>query len=73
MRRLPLLAPIPVLVLAAAQPHVFAVSGGRAITVQVEVWHRLRYKRDDVARDVKGPTGVRPLDLLLATSSVDVR
>ncbi|MHC4161052.1 MAG: multiheme c-type cytochrome [Planctomycetota bacterium] len=56
-----------------ALSHVFAVSGGRAVTVQVEVWHRLRYKRDDVARDVKGPTGVRPLDLLLATSSVDVR
>jgi len=55
-----------------ALPYVFAVSGGRAVTVQVEVWHRLRYKRDDVARDVRGP-GVRPLDLLLATSSVDVR
>jgi len=53
-------------------PHAFAVGGGRAVAVQVEVWHRLRYKRDDVARDVKGP-GIRPLDLLLATSSVDVR
>lgn len=53
-------------------PHRFAVDGGRAVTVEVEVWHRLRYKRDDVARDVKGPGG-RPLDLLVATSSVAVR
>ncbi|MHC5049945.1 MAG: multiheme c-type cytochrome, partial [Planctomycetota bacterium] len=57
---------------AATVRHVFAVGGGKAVTVEVEVWHRLRYKRDDVARDVKGP-GVRPLDLLVATSSVDVR
>jgi hypothetical protein len=57
---------------AVTVPHVFAVGGGRAASVQVEVWHRLRYKRGDVARDVKG-TGVRPLDLLLATTSVDVR
>ncbi|MHC4550619.1 MAG: multiheme c-type cytochrome [Planctomycetota bacterium] len=53
-------------------PHLFEVGGQRPVSVRVEVWHRLRYKEHDVAGAVQGP-GVRPLDLLLATTSVDVR
>jgi len=43
-----------------------------AVTVRVELWHRLRFKSHDVARGVEG-TGVRPLDLLVASEQVEVR
>ena len=36
-----------------------------AAKVTVELWHRLRFKSHDVARDAVGP-GVRPLDQLVA-------
>jgi hypothetical protein len=49
----------------------FAAPEG-ALEVKVELWHRLRYKEHDVARDVEGP-GVRPLDLLVASALVEVR
>ncbi len=49
----------------------FAPPAGAA-QVRVELWHRLRYKSHDVARDVAGP-GVRPLDALVASVRIEVR
>ncbi|MCK6461521.1 MAG: hypothetical protein L6Q95_16695 [Planctomycetes bacterium] len=40
-----------------------------AAKVTVELWHRLRFKSHDVAKDAKGP-GVRPLDELVARVDV---
>jgi hypothetical protein len=40
-----------------------------AAKVTVELWHRLRFKSHDVAKDTKGP-GVRPLDALVARVEV---
>jgi len=49
----------------------FRFSAAAGATVRIEVWHRLRYKRDDVAAGVEG-AGVRPLDQLVATTTVEI-
>ena len=52
--------------------YFFDVPPGVAVEVTVELWHRLRFKRHDVAKRVKGP-GARPLDRLLARTSTSFR
>jgi len=52
--------------------HAFRAGGDTTARVQVELWHRLRFKAHDKAADAKGP-GARPLDKLLAATAADVR
>jgi len=51
---------------------VFDFSKRKVAEVRVELYHRLRFKAHDVARDVKG-TGVRPLDRLVLEKTHLVR
>ena len=52
--------------------HRFEVPKEGGVVVRVELYHRLRIKSHDVASDVEG-AGVRPLDLLVAAATVEVR
>jgi hypothetical protein len=52
--------------------HVFRASERGAMRVRVELIHRLRFKRHDVAGNVTGP-GARPLDEMIRASEVEVK
>ncbi len=52
--------------------HTFRVPAGEPVVIRAELYHRLRFKATDVASDVKG-AGARPLDLLVAASTVAVK
>jgi hypothetical protein len=52
--------------------HAFAVPAEGPARVRVELWHRLRFRRGDVAADAQGK-GVRPLDHLVAARDLEVR
>jgi hypothetical protein len=51
--------------------HRFGAPSSGPALVRVELWHRLRFKRGDVAADVTGE-GARPLDSLLAVQTLEV-
>ena len=52
--------------------HTFKRMGKRPVRIRVELYHRLRFKRHDVAANVKG-IGVRPLDLLVLEKFLEAK
>ena len=51
----------------------FLVPEQDKVTVRVELYHRLRFKRHDVAKDITKGAGYRPLDRLVLEKNVEVR